>query len=514
MRTSSYLVQVCDTIFEMLIMRFTGFFLFGIKSGLLLAFIIILGSCNSNTYNSLPDYYDMTDEELDQLIKTGMNAWRMNGSIETGASCASCHAPDGFDLAFIRFSDFDIRRRGSMHVGKGQDELNASRLEDIINMIHALRVKHNINPQDPFHYRPFQPGSEILESSGGLNSDYQFGQHLKQKNLIIINKDIHTFDDAKKSRNELINLNLWDLNIGISLNLWSIDHYSGSDSFALADWLPVLPLMPKSGKEQQWYLLHDEYLANPTIQLLEKILTELEDLAEVPFSENGAVYSTQKYKAMLIAQHMFRKHKTSQQDATSAEKIFDTLFIRNNPFWEIGILSYNKNLQLPEDIESRYSWFNSIDDQLVQTAIPWLWLGWMADYSSNARLCDQECTGILTDALLQLTQPYYIHHALIVAMHFIQYGIHRYDISKLFPAELPVSSGQRKLYTRMLENILRAEMLQLAENSFWQTDPYSNEILRHNLAFIEEFFVRINSNFIIENLQIIDSVRQRLSDGY
>ncbi|TVP98334.1 MAG: hypothetical protein EA359_18430, partial [Balneolaceae bacterium] len=282
-------------------MQSASFLIPGLKVCFIAAIFLIQAGCNTTTYNSVPDYENMTDEELVDLIETGMKAWRMNGSVESGASCAGCHAPDAFDLAYIRFSDFEIRRRGAIHVGKEPNELNASRLEDIINMIHSLRVKHGITPQVPSEFRPFQPGSKILKESGILGPDEKFGLELRARGLTIINHQIFTIGEAVQSRKELIELDLWHLPIGISLNRWSVDPYSSTQHLTLADWLPVLPVMPKSGKEQQWYSLHDEYLANPSAEQLDRMLHAIDDLAVVPFSGNGAAFSVQKYKAMLIA---------------------------------------------------------------------------------------------------------------------------------------------------------------------------------------------------------------------
>src|SRR5690625_1146312 len=119
----------------------------------------------------------MSAAVIDDLIETGLTAWRIPGSIDAVASCSGCHAPDGFDLAFIDFNDFHVRRRGAMHVGGEHSELSASRIEDIVNMIHAIRVEYNITPEEPREHRAFQPGRQALADASVGNPEAEILAH-------------------------------------------------------------------------------------------------------------------------------------------------------------------------------------------------------------------------------------------------------------------------------------------------------------------------------------------------
>ncbi|TVP98046.1 MAG: hypothetical protein EA359_18785, partial [Balneolaceae bacterium] len=234
-------------------------------------------------------------------------------------------------------------------------------------------------------------------------------------------------------------------------------------------------------------------------------------------SGNGAAFSVQKYKAMLIAQHTFRKSVKGLTDgktvADSRDKNLIGILSNGNPFWEIGRQSHSNNLELPETVQNRYSWFISIGDQLNQIALPWLWLGWMTDITTESVSDHDIDHGILTNALLDADTAYYMHHAFMVAIQIAQDGIINLDIAKILPIDLPAYQEQNRIYVQMLENSLRMGLL-LASHDIqnWNKQSIEIELLMKNLVVIENFFSRMNTEVIHENLQLIDKIREKIQE--
>ncbi|TVQ05039.1 MAG: hypothetical protein EA359_04420, partial [Balneolaceae bacterium] len=234
-------------------------------------------------------------------------------------------------------------------------------------------------------------------------------------------------------------------------------------------------------------------------------------------SGNGAAFSVQKYKAMLIAQHTFRENVNGLTDgktvADSRDKTQIGILSIGNPFWEIGHQSHLNNLELPETVKNRYSWFISIGDQLNQIALSWLWLGWMADATTESASEHKIDPGILTNVLLGTDPNYYMHHAFMVAIQIAQHGIVNLDIANILPMELPANQEHSRIYVQMLANSLRMGLL-LTSHDIQSRNRQSNEIelLMKNLVVIENFFLRMNTEVIHENLQLIDKIREKIQE--
>jgi len=388
---------------------------------ILFCFIFLTGGCDQTPYGSLPDYQKMSAAEIDDLIETGLTAWRTPGSIDAGASCSGCHAPDGFDLAFIDFNDFHVRRRGAMHVGGEHSELSASRIEDIVNMIHAIRVKYNITPEEPLEYRPFQPGRQALAEASVGNREAEFLTHLQESGFRFATVPVLSKEEAFLQKEEWVNVDPNQIRIGIPLVRWSEDpQYSQSDT-PLADWLPALPVLPKPGKEQQWFSLQNDYLRSSSDTNLKAVFKRLDEFTYIPFDGIVASLMLQKYRAVMIAQHLFRKEAASNafKNTAAAGKRSVLRVYGENPFLRVSGMAYqlrNEELNiLGGNLIQRYQLEKNKDEQLAELQHSWYWLSWILDPALNYNLPFAEKSDTPDPIFLPgFTDDYPVHYTYLI----------------------------------------------------------------------------------------------------
>lgn len=199
----------------------------------------------------------------EDIIAAGLVAW--NKPDGDGISCAECHTPFGYDVAIFDFDQEDLRRATAPH-------LTDDDADDIFAMIEVLRDWYP--PQGGLKnvetFRPFQPGGTVL---GGANASLQdrddaFALYLRDTvNLRIAQSaPISTLTVANQALNELNNLDLTQLPIGIELNRWSesVSRSGTIEGGRIAEWLPGMGLQPKSQHANEWNTLVDNYVAYPS----------------------------------------------------------------------------------------------------------------------------------------------------------------------------------------------------------------------------------------------------------
>ncbi|MCC5908582.1 MAG: hypothetical protein JJU13_20355 [Balneolaceae bacterium] len=356
------------------------------KGGLILGILTIVAACSDLPYAEMPEYNRMLPEEIDGLIDTGLTAWRTTASIEMGASCAGCHAPDALDLAYFDYNDFTLRRRGSEHVSRKIGELNASQLEDIVNLVHALRVKHNIEPKPNREFRPLQPAGEMLSGKGGseIDKDEALAQFFANKGFRFASIPLLDHDEAILQKQEWLKLDVRQVPLGVSLTLWSEDPFYGTEHASLSDWLPALPVIPKPEYEEKWFELHNSYLRKPTNENLLSIFERMEDWTHLPFDGTGADLMKEKYKAMLLAQHDFRSEFTGVEpsgillEGESGHGLARTF----REIAERSCFHQTTAIELPAELLKRYGPEEQITEQMKGIHEKWLWKNWLTDPGS------------------------------------------------------------------------------------------------------------------------------------
>lgn len=347
--------------------------------------------------------YPMTPAEMESKIAVGLEAFRFRNS--TNGSCANCHQPDGFDLAKIAYSDSDIRRRALEHV-------DATRAEQIVQLIHAMRVKHNIQrPFNPATFRPLQPVSRALPGANTVERDIAFMNHMRNDLRLLVCTDyVDTEAKAVAAEQELLAIDLTRLRIGVPLDAWSEDSFHGPSHTessrvgghigSVAEWLPDMPTRPKATDEARFYELFDTYAANPTDTNLWKFYDAIGGLTEsasAPWTfGSGHEYEwmLEKYRSVMVAMHMLR-HDTIDYPKRTVDQTSDNLAahraiaIARNPLWRVGDLIRQYPLYpdggdpmmlFPARIEAKID--PRAEARMEQSEIielAWFWVGWQAD---------------------------------------------------------------------------------------------------------------------------------------
>ncbi|KJV06403.1 hypothetical protein [Methylocucumis oryzae] len=108
----------------------------------------------------------------------------------------------------------------------------------MLDAVFAMRKKYRIRPKDPFSYRVFQPGGFVLGDTqqSSHSRDYLFGQYLAQHGLSLASsrlsfnakKPQNSIAAAKIMQQQLKQLDLAELPIGIPFPLWSSDKFHGA----------------------------------------------------------------------------------------------------------------------------------------------------------------------------------------------------------------------------------------------------------------------------------------------
>ncbi len=318
---------------------------------------------------------DEPGPKLSETIADGLVAWRKAGAIQGGASCASCHAPDAFDLAYFDFDDETIRRRVAPHL----DEWDAQR---IVALVGAIRVRDRITPRDHRTHRPFQPGGRVLAGATVAERDLAFGRQVVDAGLGV--DPVLSSQAARRERDRWMASNPRTFPIGMALNRWSEDPHEGDAS--IADWLPDLPRVAHDAEAQRdLFAAHDAYLADPTDDALFELLDASDDLTTSGFDGNGGRFMKDKYGSVLVAQHLFREEvKTGSLwgDRPSSAWL-PARMTRDkgpNPVWMVGDFArvHKKgDVELPAEVIARVG--GGFDEEMRRVKLTWFWAGWQFD---------------------------------------------------------------------------------------------------------------------------------------
>jgi len=302
--------------------------------------------------------------------------WRKPGAIEGHAACATCHSPDGIELAAYNFDDADIKRRALAHIS-GEDA------DTVVAYIHALRAKYGFTRlRDPFKDRPLQPGGEVLPGDTPAQRDTAFGRELRSKLPLLFNGRIETVAQASAAERQLLNLNPVSLRIGIPLNRLSEDVAHGKEHSSIAQWLPETPPAVPDQDTQTWYAACDRYLANPTDETLHDLLTLHERLVNTNRMLGLDELSVFQYRALLVLQDRMRRGTEAKPQEVTPDVLAYGHF---NPIWEVGEVARNYMTQGPQavgmssKVESEKLAGPSLSDQMSRLRASWFWCGWLSD---------------------------------------------------------------------------------------------------------------------------------------
>ncbi len=366
----------------------------------------------------------LNDAALAAARTTGLTAWRRIG---THGACASCHAPDAYDLARIAYTDADITRRALDHVTPAE-------AAQLVQFIKAQRQTHRMTRLlHPLNFRPLQPGHVPLAGATAEARDLAFGQQLVTDTGLLWARDrIESRAQALAAQAQLRALDLRKLRVGVEFDRWSEDAAHGSAHLSASEWIPGMGVQPAPGKAAEWYALQDAYLAEPTDARFYAAYDRIDALL-VPIEpagyERGQAWSLLKYKSVQLAQHLMRHESLGLPDAlagtTGGIVARRSTALARNPLFRTG--DHVRRFPLQNDAANPSTTFPAFVQNTLpssQTALRdmnenffrvWFWMGWSHDPAL-----------LLSDSIFQTVEGDYLyssllarsklHHAFVVAM--------------------------------------------------------------------------------------------------
>lgn len=485
-----------------------------------------------------------SEQELDQIITAGLEAWRKVGAIQDGAACANCHAPDGLDLAYFDFGDKTLKRRATPHVSQFSTKLTANGFEKIKKMIHALRIKYDIEPKNPMDFRPLQPGGEVLPGNTAAERDFSFGRQLENMGFVFVTEPVLSLEDAREHRQAWLDLNPRTLKIGIPFNRWSEDPHHGREHATMADWLPDLPRIPRDGRAQEWYALQDQYLENPTDENFWEMYSNEHRFTQSIFDGSSRRFFHRKYRSVLMAQHMFRKelmHQNTFPDRPTLAWFPTRDDDTDNPIWDIGLTAHGlrggpddeDDFAMPPDVLLRSKPSGTIEKQMNEIRVPWFYAGWLFDQGLQHSGGGDATTQARYFTLhMHIDDGYPIHNVFAITRKLIVENfdteVHRDTLlntnyenfsNRAFRYE-PENESAREIYRMMTLNSFRMMTLFLQEEIAANGVPTGTEDAgervdrwQEMLEDFEDFTEHVRGPHHTYNLRLISDVRIAILEG-
>lgn len=327
-------------------------------------FAIVSGAAPSLTSFSSPILPSgtVTKQLPAETYATALAMWR---APRVKGSCASCHGPDFFDLARIGTTVTDAIRRARID-GASEEEANA-----LVAGIETVRARYALPPEDPRSFRPFQPGGAVLPGATSIERDAALGDELANFMPTLSSATpIRSLADAKRARDELLNVDFSRMKIGIQFPLWSADLAHGSKEGTINDWVTDIARVAKPGYEAAWLALQDKYLNDPSDYNFWTLYFSVDKMTQAfntptPYDPADAAkverFALAKFKSTLIGHHGLRAKATNNTNFMrdgmafaylAADEPFKTSFNKAqtnptnsgeqvprflpNPWWEIG----------------------------------------------------------------------------------------------------------------------------------------------------------------------------------
>jgi hypothetical protein len=333
------------------------------------------------------------------IVNQGIHAFRYPDN--TGNTCGSCHAPDGIDLAYLQWKEgASLKRRTEGHV---PDEM----VDDILGMLKAHKQVYEWDPDiDGADFRPFQPATDPLEGETPAERDKAFMNGLKELELLIVIDTIDSVEKAQEARDQLLELNLMDLPIGITLPKYSMDAFRGDKEKSIVEWIPAMAFRPAAGKRGHLRDLENSYLEDPSDGNFINLLLKFADTSDPMMVPNPTFcgdmnikrcststdnikvdgnldgIERQRMLALMILNHEMRREMMGEESRTSAEM---AAAYPLNPFWNWGALAEASGAACDAVRANIPKWMNNDDVKRECVRIPEPWHGEYTDCTNNGR---------------------------------------------------------------------------------------------------------------------------------
>lgn len=344
-------------------------------------------------------------DEVRAVIERGLEAWRAPGKL---GACAGCHGPEGIDLARLGYEDSDILRRAM-----GQEMTNAE-AQSIVEMVHALRTKYGITEPCDERMPVFQPGGRVLPGDTVAERDLAVMDELRRHEIPIDGRVLDV-DHAREFVRGFLAAGYLNIRVPFEFNRWTEDRFFGDERRSMAEWIPEYAREPLPGAQDEWFALHDTYIADPSdenlwaiydaVPTLTEAATDLTD-GSAPDSDSASL-AQRRYQSVLIAQHMMRtgelkfpRRYTDEereylwgglQLAQADDERQETLLSRDS-IWDAGeiAMTFNRgaiemqSMDFAPFILEKMSIESDEDAKFLRSdfgiaAIPWMWLGLASD---------------------------------------------------------------------------------------------------------------------------------------
>lgn len=415
-----------------------------------------------------------------QAKDMALTLWRNDDlSVHPKGSCAGCHGADFFDLARIGSTDTDLVRRATI------DGASPKQAQAMVQAIKAVRGEMNLPVQNARTFRPLQPGGSVLLPDltdaphiAAVKRDIAFGKQLKTLLPTLMTGRIDSLANAKKARNELIDLsqgtnlsganptllNLRSLPTGMLYPLWSADFHHGATEGTFNDWTADIAHDPKPEFKIQWLALQSAYLANPSNENFWKMYFNARDMTRLPLlgscTSPGLAcaitddFNKHKFLSAMMGQHMMRLQLSGKLDTFAegavAFSYLDTdpaySYMKANktplvflpaPLWEVGdnarVLldseakpgSFKQNLAnlgYPDFAQNSIDPLRSAIEEENSLRLPWFWIGFTFD-PSMSRIAKSNATRVgeyMVGSLIE--NRYFNHNAFITLMRLATKG--------------------------------------------------------------------------------------------
>ncbi len=341
---------------------------------------------------------------LDPVIAAGLAAWRKPDP--NGVSCVDCHTPFAYDIAQFNFTRPDVRLATTPH-------LSETDADAIFDMIEKFRAQYPpAGGQKDFRtFRPLQPHQQII---GGENADPNvrdaaFGFYLRD-HFRIGGTRITNLVEARAAAQELVDVNVADVPVGLKFNLWSrsVLREGAVNGGEVAEWLPSVGTQPKAAYKDYWFTLQDDYLRDPSDDNFWAIY-HATSLWTQPDAHNFIAGTTHNNWRYIVKSQYLANSLLAHDELRKARGLPSTLAAQDGvhpfpdqrgisgvelaPFWNVGdnarvVQSGGFNGMPVRNKESVYidphrsaNKSSEAADQINDLRLTWFWLGWAMDNS-------------------------------------------------------------------------------------------------------------------------------------